>query len=144
MYRDYPNERTRNTLSHHTMNTFTKILSISALLACATPAMAQISFDIHIGPPPPRREVIVAAPYEGAVWVGGYQRYDRDQRSYVWTPGSWQRPPRENVAWVRPQYVRNGDHYDYHEGKWADKHDNGKHNGQNKQRGRGNGGGGNR
>ncbi len=133
------------------MNTFSKVLSISALLACASPAMAQISFDIHIGPPPPRREVVVAAPFEGAVWVGGYQRYDRDGGRYVWVPGAWQHPPRQNVTWVKPRYVHNGDHYNYQEGRWAEKangkHDNGKHKGWDKQegnRGRGNGGGGDR
>ena len=134
-------------LSNTLMNTITKILGITAVLACTTPAMAQVSLDIHIGPPPPRREVIIAAPDPTYVWVGGYQRYDRDRNNYVWVPGAWQRPPRENVRWVQPRYVHNGDHYNYQEGKWADKHDNGKHKGQEKhedKQGHGHGGGGDR
>ena len=116
------------------MNNLIKVVSLCGLMAFATPAFAQISFNIRIGPPPPRREVIVAAPYEGAIWVAGYNQYDYDNNHYRWVPGSWQRPPREGAAWVQPRYARRGGRYGFVAGHWQD-HDAGRGHGDN---GRGN------
>ena len=117
------------------MKKLLQLMSISAILTLATPSFAQIHLDIHIGPPAPRHEVIVESPYAGATWVPGY--YSFDGGAYVWVPGRWERPPRENAYWVEPRYERHGDHYDYFAGRWADKHDNGLHKGWAKQEERG-------
>ena len=61
------------------------ILGLSALTP--TSAFAQVSFNIRIGPPPPHREVIVAAPYPEAVWIAGFHRWDYDAQAYIWVPG---------------------------------------------------------
>jgi hypothetical protein len=111
------------------MRKFIKLLSLCGLLAIASPAFSQVHLNINIGPPPPRREVIVVAPYPGAMWVPGYHVYSAPASGYVWVPGSWQRPPREQVVWIQPRYVRQGDHYDYYEGRWGNP---GKHKGQGK------------
>ena len=89
------------------MRTFLTTLGFSAFLALATlfaqPASAQIGFSIHIGaPPPPRAEVVVTAPFPGAIWVPGY--YVVEFGHYRWIPGSWQRPPYEGARWFAPRY----------------------------------------
>ena len=120
------------------MRTILKAFLFTSLMAVAMPAFAQVHLSINFGPPPPRREVIVQSPYPGGVWIPGYYVYQSGARNYVWTPGRWQAPPAPQQRWVAPRYVRNGDHYDYYEGKWQEKgkhHDNGKHKGWDKQKG---------
>ena len=102
------------------MNNIIKVVSICVILALAAPAFAQVSFDIHFGPPPPRREVVVESPFEGAIWVAGYNQYDYDNNEYRWRPGSWQRPPREGASWVKPRYDRRGGRYGFVAGHWKD------------------------
>jgi hypothetical protein len=95
-----------------------KILLFSGLVAFAAPAFAQIHLSIRLGPPPPRREVVVSAPYPGAIWVPGFYEYDN---GYVWRPGRWQAAPAPGQRWIAPRYVRHGDHYDYYAGQWKDR-----------------------
>ena len=111
-----------------------KILLFSGLVAFAVPAFAQIHLSINIGPPAPRREVIVRAPFSGAIWIAGYYEYNN---GYVWQSGRWEAPPAPGQRWVSPRYVRRGNHYDYYAGQWKDR---GKHKGGNPH---GDGGGGN-
>lgn len=117
------------------MRILLKALLISGLMAVAAPAFAQIHLNITFGPPPPRREIIIQAPYPGAIWIPGYYVYDGRVASYVWVPGRWQAPPAPRQVWVAPRYVRHADHYDYYEGGWRDhdnRQDNGKHKGWDK------------
>jgi PPE-repeat protein len=102
------------------MNNIIKIVGFCGILTLAAPAFAQVSFDIHLGPPPPRREVVMEAPFEGAIWVAGYNQYDYDNNEYRWQPGSWQRPPREGASWVKPRYDRRGGRYGFVAGHWKD------------------------
>ncbi len=143
------------------MRIFLKSIVFSGLLALALPAFAQLHLNINIGPPRPRREVVFRAPSAGLVWVPGYYVYDRSVEDYMWTPGRWEAPPSPREVWVAPRYVRNGNSYDYYEGRWGtsrrsrvvsapsrsysrdarsqndngDHHDNGKHNGWGKHNG---------
>ena len=117
------------------MRIIIKLFLLSGLLSFAIPALAQISVNINVGPPPPRREVIVETPNPGWVWVPGY--YVAAGSGWEWRAGRWEAPPAPGQVWVRPRYVRNGDHYVYYEGKWKGKgmkHDNGKHKGWGKGR----------
>ena len=75
------------------MKNLIKVISFCGILAMAVPAFAQISFNIRIGPPPPRREVIITAPFAGAIWVPGYYVFDYAIGQYRWVPGVWRRPP---------------------------------------------------
>ena len=84
-----------------------KTLGFLALLAFSvsvtSPASAQVGFSIRIGaPPPPRPEVVVTAPFPGAIWVPGY--YAVEFGHYRWIPGTWQRPPYEGARWFAPRY----------------------------------------
>jgi hypothetical protein len=89
-------------------------LCLAATLLSAAPALAQVSFGIRIGPPPPARVVRVAPrPGPQYVWVQGYWTPVRGR--YVWHDGYWTVPPYRNAHWVAPRYDRNM----YYEGYWA-------------------------
>ncbi|HET6401936.1 MAG TPA: pentapeptide repeat-containing protein [Candidatus Kapabacteria bacterium] len=96
-----------------------KSFMFSGLLALAVPAFAQIHLSINFGPPAPRYEVRPRAPFSGAIWIGGFYLYNDQDRNYQWTPGRWEAPPSRGEVWVAPRYVRNGNSYDYYQGRWG-------------------------
>ena len=108
------------------MQIFFKIGLAVMLTLITTPALSQIHLEVTFGPPAPRHEIVVAAPYPGAVWVPGYYQFNVLTARYVWVPGHWQTPPAPAQVWIAPRYVKHGNHYDYYAGGW---HDNGKHKG---------------
>jgi hypothetical protein len=80
-----------------------------AFTLCPVASLAQIA--IRIGPPPPPIYERPGPPPEpGYVWTNGYHRYEGDR--YVWTPGRYQRPPRERARWV-PH------HWQHRHGQWV-------------------------
>ena len=91
------------------MKTLLQTLAISVLLlAPASVAQAQISFDVHIGPPPaPRAYRVPPRPGPDLEWVEGYW-YPQGSR-YAWHNGYWTRPPYEGAYWVAPYH--NGGQY---------------------------------
>lgn len=62
----------------------TTLCGLTLSAALAAPAFAQVY--VHVGPPPPRREVI-PPPRPGYEWHGGYHRWDGHR--YVWVPGEY-------------------------------------------------------
>ena len=97
------------------MRNLIKAVSFCALLALASPAFAQIGLSIRIGaPPPPVPEVVVAAPFAGAVWVPGYYFFDFGIHNYRWIGGTWQHPPYAGARWIAPRY----DHGAFIAGRW--------------------------
>lgn len=55
-------------------------------------------------PPPPRVEIISAAPGDDHVWVNGHWVWIANRRDYEWSPGHWQRvEPGEH--WVAGHWV---------------------------------------
>jgi hypothetical protein len=88
-------------------------LVIAGLLAVSPPANAGVRGGIRIGPPPPRREVVVARP--GHVWVRGYWGWGRDR--YVWRPGRWiaERP---GWVWMDGGWGHRRDGWEHREGYW--------------------------
>jgi hypothetical protein len=52
------------------------------------------------------------------VWVPGHWRWS--EGSYVWEAGRWEVPPAANVAWVAPQWQRQGNGYGLKEGFWQE------------------------
>ena len=83
--------------------------------ACPPPVPPGVAY-VRIAPPPLVSEVMVTAPGPDFVWVRGYHRWDG--ATYVWVPGSWQRPPRQRAVWVdgRWRHHRNG--WYWVEGRW--------------------------
>lgn len=95
-----------------------KILSTALLaigLAAGSASSAQIY--VRIGPPPPRREVVVARPGPGYVWVAGYHRWDG--RAYVWVPGQWVLPRAGYHRWVPGHWRETHRGWVWVEGHWA-------------------------
>jgi hypothetical protein len=74
--------------------------------------------EAEVAPPPPEREVIVARPSPGYVWIGGYWSFRAGR--HVWISGHWEEPPRTNVVWVEPRWERRGHHYVFIRGYWRD------------------------
>ena len=103
------------------MKNLIKIISLCGFLAIAAPTFAQVSFDIHLGPPPPRREVVVESPYPDGVWIAGYHRWDYGTNAYIWVPGRWDRPPHPGARWIAPRYPRRGGRYGFVDGHWGDR-----------------------
>jgi hypothetical protein len=97
--------------------------SIAALLfALAPSAQAQISFDFHMGTPPPAPRAYRVPPQPGPdyVWVDGYWYPENGQ--YRWHNGYWTHPPYPDAYWVAP-YYQGGQYYSGHwEGSRGDVH----------------------
>ena len=91
-------------------------LSIAALLLALAPAVnAQVSFNIHIGTPPPAPRAYRVPPQPGPdyEWVEGYW-YPVNGR-YAWHNGYWTHAPYPGAYWVAPYYERG----EYYPGYWG-------------------------
>lgn len=87
----------------------------AALLALSLSAGAQVY--VHVGPPPPVREVVPPPPHAGLVWQPGYHRWDGAR--YVWVPGTYVEAPRGHARWI-PGHWRNSPRgYIWVEGHWV-------------------------
>lgn len=71
---------------------------------------------VEEAPPPPVREVIVASPGRGYVWVGGYWGWEHGRRE--WVHGYWARPPHRHAVWIAPRWESRGHGYVYVRGFW--------------------------
>lgn len=69
-----------------------------------------------MAPPPPQYEVVPAAPFAGAVWIGGSWGWS-DNR-YVWNRGHYERP-RPGYRW-QPRRWERGPHgqWESRGGRW--------------------------
>lgn len=94
---------------------FTLAVGAALTAACPPPGPPGVAY-VRVAPPPLVSEVMVTAPGPDHVWVRGYHRWDGG--TYVWVPGSWQRPPRAHAVWVdgRWRHHRNG--WYWVEGRW--------------------------
>jgi hypothetical protein len=68
------------------------------------------------GPPPPRYGVMGYAPGPGYVWTEGF--YDLRGSSWVWTSGTWRRPPRPGAVWASAAWRQEGRGWRFHRGYW--------------------------
>ena len=76
-----------------------------------------VAIGVRIGPPPPRREVIVVRPTVNAVWVNGHWIWNGRLGKYVWVKGSWM-GGRKDYVWVDGQWKNTPDGWIYVEGSW--------------------------
>lgn len=65
-----------------------------------------VTYEIRKAPPAPRREVVVAKPGRGYVWVAGHHVWKPARNAYVWVGGKWTKPPRRGAVWVAPRYEK--------------------------------------
>ncbi len=100
------------------------------ILLGASVAMSQVSFGVGIrfGPPPPRHEVVVVAPYPDGVWIRGYWAWDEYAGQYVWVPGRWEHA-RPYETWVDGSWHHGSRGWAWREGYWRhrDRHSEGRH-----------------
>ena len=87
-----------------------RFFSIAAFaLALAAGEAHAAGVVVRFGPPPPRREIVVARPGPRYVWIPG--SYAWRGRNYVWVNGYWTLPPRPHAVWVPGRWVaRHGGH----------------------------------
>ncbi len=94
-----------------------KILSTALLGLALAVGSANAQVYVRIGPPPPRREVIVTSPGRGYVWQAGYHRWENG--AYVWVPGRWVLPPQPYYHhWVPGHWRQTPRGYIWVEGHW--------------------------
>jgi hypothetical protein len=84
------------------------------MLLGAGAALAQVSFGVRIGAPPPPRVIRVQprSPGVGYSWIGGY--WYPVGNKYRWHDGYWTRPGFEGARWVQPRH----DGQQFFEGYW--------------------------
>ena len=93
-----------------------RIISTALLAAAITAAAANAQVYVRIGPPPPRREIVVRRPGPRHIWVAGF--YEWDGRAYSWVPGRWAIPPRHYHAWVPGHWRQTRRGYIWVDGHW--------------------------
>src|SRR5262245_49573134 len=102
-------------------------VSTMTLGACATaePVSARYVSNgyhdhavIRVGPPPPRHEVIVAAPgpRDHWVWDPGHYRWINGQ--YDWVGGHWIEKPRPHAEWIAAKWVKRHGEWVLVDGHW--------------------------
>jgi hypothetical protein len=75
---------------------------------------------VEEAPPPPEREIIIERPSPAHIWLGGYWGWRAGR--HVWIGGRWDLPPRQDVIWVAPHWVRRGHGYIFVQGCWSDRY----------------------
>ena len=71
---------------------------------------------VAVAPPVLQVEVPGSPPEVGVVWTPGYYAFGGS--GYVWTAGSWVRPPGAGLAWIEPRYVGPRGHLRFQPGRW--------------------------
>ena len=94
-----------------------RLLTLGILALTLLTGASAANISVRIGPPPPRREVIVARPGPRHVWVPGNYRWDG--RRYAWGNGHWTLPPRGRNYWVPGRWERRNGMHIWFDGHWG-------------------------
>lgn len=90
------------------------LLAAFMVAGAAVPALAQITFQIHIAPPTPLYEAVpMQAP--GYLWVPGYWAWNNDQ--HIWVRGR-SIMQRSGYRWEADRWEQRGQVYYRHPGRW--------------------------
>ena len=85
-----------------------------AASAAAVPALAQVQFNITVGPPAPQYEVVpVLAP--GYVWAPGYWAWNGERHIWIHGRGIFQRP---GYRWQPDVWEQRNNTYYRNPGRW--------------------------
>ena len=100
------------------MKLFSRFLTLTLLAGFLIIPMAEARTRIYVrvGPPPIIVEHQTLAPHPGYVWQPGYHRWDGTR--YVWSAGTWARPPYRHAVWVPGHWVNERRGYYWVEGHW--------------------------
>jgi hypothetical protein len=101
-----------------TMKLFSRFMTLAVLtgLLIVPVSEARTRVYLRIGPPPIVVERHVVAPRAGYIWQPGYHRWNG--RTYVWTSGSWARPPYRHARWVPGRWVETRRGFYWVQGHW--------------------------
>ncbi len=96
---------------------FSKRRQIAAcvMFACCVSVLNGCVATIETEPPPPRVEVIGAAPAPGYVWIGGNWAW---KGAWVWQAGRWEAPPSHDAVYIHGYWRHGSTGYSYMEGHW--------------------------
>lgn len=95
----------------------------AAPLLTATDAQAQIGASVSVGvripvaPPPPRVEIVPAAPSPRHVWIPGHWGWNGTK--HVWVGGYHDLPPHRSYRWVPAAWLNEGGTWVFHQGHWG-------------------------
>ena len=90
------------------------LAAVVSLAGCGTGVRAAVYVP---GPPPGSiREVRVAGPGAGYVWISGYHQWESGR--YVWVPGRWDRAPRARARWQNGRWRHSRQGWYWTEGRW--------------------------
>ena len=89
-------------------------LLLSALVAAAAPAFAQVTFNITVGPPAPLYEVVPVMA-SGYVWAPGYWTWYGDR--HIWIHGRTILQ-RTGYRWQPDVWEQRNNYYYRHPGRW--------------------------
>jgi hypothetical protein len=84
------------------------LVGLSGCVVVPTPRVAYVETRVMVAPPPPRVEIVPAAPASHWYWVGGHWKWENN--GYVWVAGHWVEP-RPKEAFVQAQWSRDGGGY---------------------------------
>jgi hypothetical protein len=90
-------------------------LLVADLLFAQPPAV--ITSPAYVEVPPPRQEIITAAPSPQAVWVPG--AWERTPDQWNWVNGAWVKPPLRQAYWLPGYWQHAGGQYQWEPGHWA-------------------------
>jgi hypothetical protein len=101
------------------MKILSRFLSLAVLTGMLIVPISEARTRIYlrIAPPPIVVEHRPVTVRRGFVWQPGYHRWDG--RRYVWTAGSWARPPHRSAVWVPGRWVHTRRGYYFVDGHWS-------------------------
>ena len=104
-------------------NSFRKNGSLGALLLASAVTLGgcgtggfRAAFYVPGPPPLSLREVIVASPGLGYVWIPGYHQWDGAR--YVWVGGRWDHAPRPHARWQSGRWRHSRQGWYFVDGRW--------------------------
>jgi hypothetical protein len=90
---------------------------MSGILMASETTTAGVRVGIRIGPPAPRREVVVVRTRPNAAWVAGHWYWHPRHAQYVWIDGRWI-DGRPDYVWVDGHWKHTPFGWMYVEGHW--------------------------
>jgi hypothetical protein len=94
---------------------FLGLCMAASAITAPTIALAGVSVDVDLAPPPVRVEEVPAA-RPGYVWAPGY--WDYRGHEHVWVGGRWMHE-RHGYHWVGDHWEQRGPHWHHVRGYWA-------------------------
>lgn len=96
-------------------NRLAQSLVLAVAMAAGSAALAQVSFNVQVGPPPLLVEAVPPMP-PGYVWAPGYWAWNHDR--HIWVRGR-SMMQRTGYRWEPDRWEQRGDGYVRQPGNWT-------------------------